>query len=60
MNRYSSSNFRIVNGYGFLSDDTNRPASEVGVRPVIYLKSGTSALTFTGGNGTAESPYELQ
>ena len=60
MNRYSSSNVRIVNGYGFLSDDANRPASEVGVRPVIYLKSGTSALTFTGGNGTAESPYELQ
>ena len=36
------------------------PSNTYGVRAVIYLKSGTSALTFTGGNGTAESPYELQ
>ena len=57
MNRYSSSSVRDVysNGYissGFLS-------YSYGVRPVIYLKSGTSALTFTGGKGTAENPYTL-
>ena len=31
-----------------------------GVRAVIYLKSSSSALTFTGGEGTAQLPYELQ
>ena len=30
---------------------------ESGVRPVIYLKSG---LTFTSGEGTAQSPYTLE
>ena len=58
MNRYTSSNVR--NGYynGGLHNDT--PSDSYGVRAVIYLKSGTSALTFTGGEGTAESPYNLQ
>ncbi len=56
-NRYSSSLVRYVY-YDVLGSDPLETA--YGCRPVIYLKSGTSALTFTGGNGTAESPYELQ
>ena len=58
MNRYSSSSVRLVtyNGTaGYVS-----PAGSYGVRAVIYLKSGTSAITFTGGEGTPQSPYELQ
>ena len=58
MNRYSSSGVRFVNYNGYLNSDI--PANSGGVRAVIYLKSGTSALTFTGGEGTAEQPYELQ
>ena len=58
MNRYSSSRVRYVYNNGNMSVST--PTNAVGVRAVIYLKSGTSALTFTGGEGTAESPYELQ
>ena len=58
MNRYSSSLVRHVNNNGLLS--YGGLSFTHGVRPVIYLKSGTSALTFTGGKGTAESPYELQ
>ena len=58
MNRSSSSRVRYVRGNGHLHN--NSPSHSNGVRPVIYLKSGTSALTFTGGKGTAESPYELQ
>ena len=59
MNRYSSSLVRIVYDDGRMS--YNYPTGTYGVvRAVIYLKSGSSALTFTGGKGTAESPYELQ
>ena len=58
MNRYSSSDVRRVNNYGTLNN--NSPTDTFGARAVIYLKSGTSALTFTGGEGTAEQPYELQ
>lgn len=58
MNRYSSSRVRYVDYYGYMSNYS--PANTYGVRAVIYLKSGTSALTFTGGKGTAEQPYELQ
>ena len=58
MNRYDSSRVRSVNNGGSLSYVS--PSLSDGVRAVIYLKSGTSALTFTGGEGTAESPYELQ
>ena len=58
MNRYSSSRVRYVYNNGNMSVST--PTNAVGVRAVIYLKSGTSALTFTGGEGTAESPYTLQ
>ena len=58
MNRYSSSRVFYVNGYGNLNYYT--PTNSYGVRAVIYLKSGSSALTFTGGEGTAEQPYELQ
>ena len=46
----------LNSGYLSLSSITNA----YGVRAVIYLKSGTSALTFTGGEGTAQLPYELQ
>ena len=57
MNRYGSSHVRSVDDTGYLS--YYNPANAYGVRAVIYLKSGTSALTFTGGEGTAESPYTL-
>ena len=46
-------------GYGFSLGDCNRSNTN-GVRPVVYLKSGTSALTFTGGEGTLQNPYTLQ
>ena len=57
MNRYNSPNVRVVHHYGYLYGYV--PSNKSGVRPVIYLKSGTSALTFTGGKGTAENPYAL-
>ena len=64
MNRYDSSYVRIVDDRGVIMGSDNlygdSPTKVYGVRPVIYLKSGPSALTFTGGKGTAESPYELQ
>ena len=59
MNRYSSSRVRFVNDYGNMNNYST-PAYTYGVRAVIYLKSGTSALTFTGGEGTAQAPYTLQ
>ena len=58
MNRYSSSDVRNVDDFGILVNDS--PSSTYGVRAVIYLKSGTSAITFTGGEGTPQSPYVLQ
>ena len=57
-NRYSSSYVRRVYDNGYMNRDA--PTYTNGVRAVIYLKSGSSALTFTGGEGTAEQPYELQ
>ena len=54
MNRFNSSSVRYVHYNSFL--DYNSPSGSYGVRAVIYLKSG---LTFTGGNGTAQSPYTL-
>ncbi len=58
MNRSNSSDVRFVNYYGILS--RNSVSNANGVRAVIYLKSGTSAITFTGGEGTPQSPYVLQ
>ena len=58
MNRYNLSDVRIVSPSGGLN--YNNPSSTLGVRPVIYLKSGTSTITFTGGEGTPNSPYVLQ
>ena len=58
MNRYSSSNVRRVYSNGSLNGSS--PSNSYGVRAVIYLKSGTSAITFTGGEGIPQSPYELQ
>ena len=58
MNRYSSYYVRHVKYNGYLG--TGSPSNTYGVRAVIYLKSGTSAITFTGGEGTPNSPYELQ
>ena len=58
MNRYSSSNVRYVYYIGYLG--SNSVSNAYGVRAVIYLKSGTSAITFTGGEGTPNSPYTLQ
>ena len=58
MNRQNSSYVRSVGSDGRMSNDN--PSITYGVRAVIYLKSGTSAITFTGGEGTAEQPYELE
>ena len=58
MNRSSSSGVRDVDSSGYLYNVS--PAAADGVRAVIYLKSGTSAITFTGGEGTPNSPYVLQ
>lgn len=53
MNRFSSTGILAVYSGKLVSQkDTS-----FGVRPVIYLKSG---LTFTGGEGTAQSPYTLK
>ena len=57
MNRYSSSFVRLVYNYGYL--DFSNPSYSSGMRAVLYLKSGTSALTFTGGEGTPQNPYTL-
>ena len=57
MNRYSSSVVRLVYSHGFL--DYSSVSYTGGVRAVLYLKSGTSALTFTGGEGTPQNPYTL-
>ena len=51
---YSSSNVRNVNNNGNMEDTLS--TNNVGIRPVIYLKSN---LTFTGGKGTAQNPYTL-
>ena len=58
MNGYSLSDVWLVyskgnSGYTSLS-------YSFGVRAVIYLKSGLAALDFAGGEGTPNSPYELQ
>ena len=58
MNRYSSSFVRNVYSDGILISYS--VSVTYGVRAVIYLKSGTSAITFTGGEGTPNSPYVLQ
>ncbi len=57
MNRYSSSIIHRVSDHGNLEDFF--PSDSYGVRAVFYLKSGTSALTFTGGEGTPQNPYTL-
>ena len=58
MNRYSLSSVLYVVSDGTLSNFDTPNAN--GVRAVIYLKSGTSAITFSGGEGTPNSPYVLQ
>ncbi len=58
MNRESSSNVHYV--YYLGNQSYFSPSNSGGVRAVIYLKSGTSAITFTGGEGTPNSPYVLQ
>ena len=58
MNRTDSGSVRSAGHNGSLSHSSLSGAD--GVRAVIYLKSGTSAITFTGGEGTPNSPYELQ
>ena len=58
MNRYSSSEVSSVYDSGGLN--FIYVLYRYGVRAVIYLKSGTSAITFTGGEGTPNSPYVLQ
>ncbi len=58
MNIDGSYYVRFVSNAGGLSIIS--PVDTSGVRAVIYLKSGTSAITFTGGEGTPNSPYVLQ
>ncbi len=58
MNRFSSSSVRYVSYLGDLGSSS--VSSTFGVRAVIYLKSGLAALDFTGGEGTPNSPYEMQ
>ena len=58
MNRKSSSIVLGVLDNGNI--DTFSPSNSGGVRVDIYLKSGPSAITFAGGEGTAQSPYTLQ
>ncbi len=55
MNRKNSSS--VCNIYDIGSTNSYPATSSFGVRPVIFLKNN---LNFTGGKGTAESPYELQ
>ena len=59
MNRHSRALVRNVNYNGYLMGYFS-PAETFGVRAVIYLKSGTSAITFSSGEGTPNSPYILQ
>ena len=54
MNRYSSSNIRIVDHNGYLNSFS--PTNTSGIRPVIFIKNN---LNFNGGNGTAQFPYTL-
>ena len=58
MNRLGSSYVRYVYGFGTLGDI--RHSDMIGVRTVIYLKSGVSAINFSSGEGTAQSPYVLE
>ena len=58
-NRGQSYSFCFVIYGGTFSYDGG-PSSTFGVRPVIYLKAGTSSITFSGGKGTAQLPYVLQ
>ena len=56
MSMYDSSHVRIVLYNGYL-DAISPLLGDAGVRPVMFLKSD---LSFTGGEGTAQSPYTLQ
>ena len=55
MNRLDSNKVYSIDDYGYLKEV--KPSESYGVRPVMYLKSN---LTFTRGNGTAQSPYILK
>ena len=55
MNRSDSNKVYSINDYGYLEEV--KTSESYGIRPVMYLKSN---LTFTGGNGTAQSPYTLK
>ncbi len=57
MNRYDYDKVNFIYDNGGLYNMTHAAAGGRGLRPVIYLKSG---LTFTSGEGTAQSPYILQ
>ena len=58
MNRDEWSSIIVVISAG--NFNKTGPSGSGSIRPVIYLKSGSSALTFTGGEGTPQSPYVLQ
>ncbi len=55
MNRFDSTKIYRVGDGGMLSSAIS--TGEFGVRPTLFLKMG---LKFTGGDGTAQSPYTLQ
>ncbi len=55
MNPHSSTLVRVVRSDGYVI--YGNQSEEGSIRPVIFLKNN---LTFTGGNGTAQSSYELQ
>ena len=56
MNRYDSSHVNFIDSSGGIFNIIYSSSLDRGIRPVIYLKSG---LIFTGGEGTAQSPYVL-
>ena len=55
MNSFNTSYTNVVFGSGTMNMASI--SDNYGVRPVMYLKNN---LNFIGGNGTVESPYELQ
>ena len=57
LNRYDSTKVRRVNANGFLSSGLNNYA--IGVRPVLFVKSGNNALNIVSGDGTAQKPYKF-
>lgn len=58
MNRYDTTYVNFIYDNGSLMGVSI--SGTLAVRPVIYLKAGSSAIQFIDGNGTAQNPYEIQ